>query len=129
MTERSVVPFFARELSTLLRERHAMTSWNNAADTVAIAPIIAARIVSESPMQVLSLSAAGGLCPVPAAALYCVTLRSLPYAVSSSVHGRRAARYVQRPDALNSATQVPLHGTQQIDRSEQCRAAPASTVA
>jgi hypothetical protein len=40
-------------LSTLLRYRHAMKSWNNAPDTVAIAPIIAARIVSESPMWVL----------------------------------------------------------------------------
>jgi len=32
--ERAVVPFLAR-VSTLLRERQAMTSWNNAADTVA----------------------------------------------------------------------------------------------
>jgi hypothetical protein len=37
----------------LLRERQAMTSWNNAADTVAIAPIIAARIVSERPIRFL----------------------------------------------------------------------------
>jgi hypothetical protein len=51
-----------------------MTNWNNAADTVAIAPIIAARIVSESPMQILWLSAAGSLCPLSAAGLYCVTL-------------------------------------------------------
>src|SRR4026207_2401327 len=51
-TERSAVPFLGR-VSTLLRERQAITSWNNAADTVAIAPIIAARIVSESPMQIL----------------------------------------------------------------------------
>ncbi|MGH8235954.1 MAG: hypothetical protein ACREXP_02895 [Steroidobacteraceae bacterium] len=50
--DRIVVPFLDRE-STLLRERQAMTSWKIAADTVAIAPIIAARIVSESPMQVL----------------------------------------------------------------------------
>src|SRR5215208_4218267 len=50
--ERIVDPFFDR-VSTLLRERQAITSWNIAADTVAIAPIIAARIVSESPMQVL----------------------------------------------------------------------------
>ena len=46
------MPFLGR-VSTLLRERQAMTSWNTAADTVAIAPIIAARIVSESPMQIL----------------------------------------------------------------------------
>src|SRR4051812_41928619 len=58
-TERAAVPFLAR-VSTLLRERHAMTSWNKAADTVATAPIIAARIVSERPMQILVISVESG---------------------------------------------------------------------
>jgi hypothetical protein len=49
--ERAVVPFLGRE--STLRDRQAMNSWNNAPDTVATAPIIAARIVSESPMQFL----------------------------------------------------------------------------
>src|ERR1044072_6374682 len=92
--ERAVVPFLAR-VSTLLRERQAMTSWNNAADTVAIAPIIAAIIVSERPMQILWRSAAGRYVRFADAGLYCVTLHPLPDAVGSSAHTRSAARYVQ----------------------------------
>jgi hypothetical protein len=70
-------------------------------------------------MQVLWLSAAELVyVRLQAAGLYCVTVRSLLYAVGSSVHGRQTVRYVQRCAALNSAKQMPLNGEQQIDRSE-----------
>src|SRR5690606_9377828 len=50
-TERSVIPRLGFELSALLRPRIAPNHWNNAVVTGAIAPIIAATIVSETPMR------------------------------------------------------------------------------
>ena len=58
-----------------------------------------------------------------AAGLYCVTIPSLPYAVGSSCRRRVMSNPLTGAPQLPAPRPVPLHGTHQIERSEQCRGA------